>query len=107
MARRRGGTTSGRDSGGPIDPSEYYVSSESDIQYVKQTRRRLKQQTIRRVLIRLAILAVLVFAALMWGPDVLRAFRVQKYVTTEEFKGVSDHIRSGVDRRSGAGLEEE
>jgi len=99
MASRRGRSTSGR--GDPADPATYYVSSDSDVQYAKRTRQRLKYAAIRGWIIRLAIVAVVAFVVWKWGPDVLAMARVQTHMTKQEFKDASGHIREGVDRRSG------
>jgi hypothetical protein len=52
------------------------------------------------------VVALLVFAGWLWGPHLAALVKAQTQSTTEEFREVGDHIRSGVDRRSGAGLDE-
>ncbi len=92
-----------RGSGG----TEYFVSSSSDRSYAGKAHQRAVQQGRRRLVIRLAILAVLIFIGWMWGPDVWRMIRVRGQVTAQEFEEVGDSIKDGRDRRGGVGLEED
>ena len=102
--RQSGGSREGRER---RDPDSYHVTSQSDRGYAEQARRRLAQQARRRWATRLAILALLAFAAWVWGGDVVRAFRVQASMTGEEVRQAGDHIRGGAERRAGADLVEE
>lgn len=99
MAGRRGRSTSRR--GQPTDPATYYVSSDSDVQYAKQTRQRLKHAAIRKWILGLAFIAVVSFVVWKWGPDLLAMARVQTHMTKQEIQDAGGHIRDGVERRSG------
>lgn len=87
----------GKRGGGGTD---YFVSSSSDRSYAGKAHQRAVHQARRRLVIRLAILAVLVFIGWMWGPDVWRMIRVRGQITAEEFEDVGDSIRDGTERRS-------
>ncbi len=106
MARRRRPTGNRRGERQDADSPAYYATSDSDRRYAQQVRRRSSRRAQRRWLIRLALLAVLVFAVWMWGGDVLRALRVQAHMTGQELKEAGQHIRRGTDERSGADLTE-
>ena len=100
MARRPGrgaGKSKGKRGSGGTD---YLVSSSSDRSYAGQAHQRAVQRGRRRLVIRLAILAVLIFIGAMWGPDVWRMIRTRGQITAEEFEDVGDNIRDGADRRS-------
>ena len=106
MARRPG-----RGAGKPkgkrgVGGTEYLVASSSDRSYAGKAHQRSVQQGRRRLVIRLAILAVLIFIGAMWGPDAWRMIRVRGQITAEEFEGVGDSIKDGRDRRSGAEFDE-
>ena len=106
MARRPG-----RGAGKPkgkrgVGGTEYLVASSSDRSYAGKAHQRAVHESRRRLVIRLAILAVLVFIGWMWGPDVWRMIRVRGQITAEEFEGVGDSIKDGRDRRSGAEFDE-
>lgn len=103
MARRRGRDTRARGR----DPESYYEISESDRDYQREVRRRVRRKVIRSWVIRIAVLAVLSFAVWMWGAEVWRVVRLEARETGQEFKGVGEHIRDGAARRSGAELLEE
>lgn len=100
MARKPGRGTAKPKAKRGGDGTEYLVSSSSDRSYAGKAHQRAVQQGRRRLVIRLAILAVLIFIGAMWGPDVWRMIRVRGQITAEEFEDVGDNIRDGTERRS-------
>ena len=107
MPRGRGTGSAGNSRSRRWEPTSYEVGSKSDLAYAQEAHRRAKRSARRQWLITVLILAGIALAVRTWGPDVLRAARVQTHMTTQEFKQAGDHIRSGAERRSGAGLEEQ
>jgi len=106
MARRRGRQAASSPRGRQKAPPDYYASSESDQTYLQVSRQRVTQKGRRRWLIRLAVLAVLALAAYVWGPTLVHLAKGESAQTVKEFQGMGRHIRSGVERRSGAGLDD-
>lgn len=106
MARRRGRGDRSTGRRRADETPDYYARSESDVGFLEKSRQRVKTKVQRQWLIRLAVLAVLAAAAYLWGPVLVSQMRSQGEQTAEEVKGVGRHIREGVDRRSGAGLDE-
>ena len=106
MARRRGRGDRSAGRRRADDAPDYYARSESDAGFLEKSRERVKAKVRRQRLIRLAVLAVLAVVAYLWGPALVSMLRSQGEQTAEEVQGVSRHIREGVERRSGAGLDE-
>lgn len=75
------------------------------MRYAKAAHQRLRQQAVRRWVIRLAVLAVVVFAAFMWGPGVVRRLKLKAQQTTSEYREAGQAIKEGTERRGGAGME--
>jgi hypothetical protein len=108
MGRRRGGGRGRRDVRKPGGPdTEYYIGTESDLGYSARSRQRVRQETQRRWVIRLAILAVIVFACWMWGPTVVDRLRQHGRETMGDLQGTGQKIREGRDERSGANFDSE
>ncbi len=105
MRRDRGRAGSSRRSARK-PPTEYVIGTESDLKFAASVRKRIKQQNQRRWVIRIAILAVLVFAVAMWGEDVWYAVRTKVRNTVYGFEKTADYIKRGRDRRSGADFDE-
>ena len=82
-----------------------YIGGESDLRYVKQAHARLRQQGVRRWVIRLVLVAVVGFAVWMWGPGVVRRVRKQAQQTAGEFQKAGKQMKEGTDRRAGKGLD--
>lgn len=82
-----------------------YVGGESDLRYVKQAQERLRQQGVRRWVIRIAVVAVIGFAVWMWGPGVVRRLRQQAQQTAGEFQKAGKQIKEGTERRAGSGVD--
>jgi len=86
--------------------TEYVIGTDSDLRYAERSRQRLGQQARRRWVIRLAILAIIVFVCWMWGPDVVRRIRRQGETTAEDFRGAGRRLRAARDERSGVNFDE-
>ncbi len=105
MRRDRGRAGSSRRSARK-PPTEYVIGTDSDLNYAAAVRRRVKQQNQRRWVIRIVVLAVLVFVAAMWGDDVWYAVRAKARNTAHGFQRSADYIKRGRDERSGANFDE-
>jgi fatty acid desaturase len=104
--RRPGRRSDARAKDRSREPATHYYEGETDRTFAQRARERTARKARRRLLIQLAILAVLAFAAWMWGPSVIAAMQTQARQTAEEFQEVGEHIRDGRDRRSGANFDE-
>jgi len=103
--RGRGGSTSSR--GKPKKSTPEYVGGESDLRYLDQTRQRLRQEAQRRWTIRIAILAILAFAAWQWGPSALQYLKSRGQSAAQQVQKTSKGLRSGVEQRTGGGFQED
>ena len=106
MARRRGRGDRPAGRGKKDEAPDYYARSESDVGFIEKSHQRVKAKVRRQWITRLIVLALLALAAYIWGPGLIGQARSQGGQTAEELQGVGRHIREGVDRRSGAGLDE-
>jgi len=86
-------------------PSSPEYGQASAKQYQQQTRDRLKQRAIKAWIIRLAILAVLIYVGVNYGPSWVSTLtqkgRNAKYELEKSGKGV----KSANDQRSGANFD--
>jgi hypothetical protein len=86
-------------------PEYEYVGGESDLRYARQAQARLRQQAVRRWVVRLAVLAVIAFAAWMWGPSLVKRARRQAEQTVGGLQKTGSQIREGTERRAGKGVD--
>jgi hypothetical protein len=62
----------------------------------------MRDNTIRRWIIRLMVFAALVTAGCIWGPGIVTAIRVKARLTEKEYNTVGDNVRQGAARRGGS-----
>jgi hypothetical protein len=78
-----------------------YEGLPSDAEYKRTAHKRAKQQSLRRWLGRLLILAVIGVLVWQFGDDVKRLARVEAHHVADEMQGMGDHITEGRNRRAG------
>jgi len=87
-------------------PTEYVIGTDSDLGYSRASRQRVRQRTQRKWVIRLAILAVLVFVVCLWGDDVWYAVRARARANAQKLQESADYLKKGRDERGGANFDE-
>jgi Sec-independent protein translocase protein TatA len=60
---------------------------------------------MRRWVIRIVVVAAVVFVTWMWGPAVVRRLRRQAQQTAGEFQKAGKQMKEGTERRAGKGVD--